>query len=41
MQSNKLTVPKKRKFFNMLPVRESIWDNGVTRIGIQCNVYFG
>lgn len=25
----------------MLPVRQSIWDNGVTRIGIQCNVYFG
>lgn len=41
MPSIKETSTKSKKLRKMLPVRENIWDNNVTKIGLQCNVYFG
>lgn len=38
----KLTLKKKKKkITDMLPIRESVWNDGVIKIGVQCNVYFG
>ena len=32
---------KAKKLKKILTIRQKIWDNGITRIGINCNVYFG
>lgn len=32
---------KARRFQKMRVARDKIWDNGITRIGINCRVYFG
>lgn len=35
-----IKMPKKQSK-NIFALRERIWDNGITRIGLQCNVIFG
>jgi len=38
---SKVVPPRKKALNNILALRERIWSNGITRIGVQCNVYFG
>ena len=34
-------MANKNKMKKLLPMRDTVWEDGVTKIGLQCNVYFG
>ena len=41
MPKVKIVAPKPKRFDKFTRFRERVWNNGVTKIGLQCRVYFG